>query len=79
MEEAVLLHVAMCILHACVVYIVHACVAYIVLGHIVSHTTRYYRSRLILHQAVKSHQSHTSAAFVDKHLFENVAFWALKM
>ena len=24
-------------------------------------------------------QSHTSAAFVDKHLFENVAFWALKM
>ena len=52
LEEAVLLHVAMCILHACVVYIVHACVAYIVLGHIVSHTTRYYRSRLILHQTV---------------------------
>ena len=44
--------ISMCILHVCVVYIVHACVAYIVLGRIMSHTTRYYRSRLILHQAV---------------------------
>jgi len=38
--------------HSCGVCIVHACVAYNVLGRIMSHTTRYYRSRLILHQAV---------------------------